>query len=84
VNDARQFLLSFNGIGNKIADCILIFSLGFYEITPIDIWAQRILTEYYNLDEGLKYEKMRNYFSQYFKENTAWAGQFLFEYIRNN
>lgn len=82
--EARNELLKFKGIGNKIADCILVFALGFYELTPIDIWAQRVVQDIYSVNYKSNYEHYRNWYKNYFKENTAWAGQFLFEYIRFN
>jgi 3-methyladenine DNA glycosylase/8-oxoguanine DNA glycosylase len=62
----------------------MTFSLGFEEITPLDVWGKRVLTDYYRIDSRLKYKEMRSWYSNYFKENTAIAGQYLFEYIRNN
>ncbi len=82
--DARQELLKFNGIGDKVADCILTFALGFYTVTPIDIWAQRVLLEFYNLNIKFKYSELRKWYFDYFGEHTAYAGQFLFEYLREN
>ncbi len=81
-NLARVELLKFKGVGDKIADCVLIFSLGFYTVTPIDIWGKRVLTDLYGVDPKLNYSKMREWYKNYFGEHTAFAGQFLFEYIR--
>ncbi len=78
----REQLITLNGVGDKIADCVMAFSLEFYNITPIDIWGKRILTNLYGLDENLKYSEMRKWYSQYFGEYTAYAGQILFEYYR--
>src|SRR5260221_13451362 len=83
-NDARIELLTFFGIGEKIADCILTFSLGFYKLTPIDIWGKRDLTDLYKVDPRLNYQSMRSWYTEYFGDYTAWAGQFLFEYLRDN
>lgn len=82
--EARTKLLEIKGIGNKIADCILVFSLGFDNVTPLDVWGKRVLTDFYGLDKKMNYEKMRTWISDYFQGHTSWAGQFLFEYIRKN
>lgn len=82
--NARSELLKFNGVGDKVADCVLTFSLGFYSVTPIDIWAQRVLFELYNINNKTKYSELRKWYFNYFGENTAYAGQFLFEYLREN
>src|SRR6266498_5860190 len=46
-SEAKEMLLSISGIGNKIADCILLFSLEKTEAFPIDIWIARSLYSYY-------------------------------------
>jgi N-glycosylase/DNA lyase len=81
--DARTELLKFNGIGNKIADCILLYALKHDNVTAFDVWGKRVFTELYQLDEKLNYEEMRKWSQEYFKGHAGLAGQFLFEYIRN-
>ncbi len=50
--NAKKELLEIYGIGNKTADCVLLFSLEKMEAFPIDIWINRILNNYYhNLDK---------------------------------
>lgn len=82
--DAREELLKFKGIGDKVADCILTFSLGFYTVTPLDVWALRVLSDMYGVNTKMKYSALRQWYSEYFGVNTAWAGQYLFEYYREN
>lgn len=45
IEKARKELLSFLGVGPKVADCILLFSLGFTNAFPIDVWMKRALKE---------------------------------------
>ncbi len=78
----EDYLISFTGIGEKIRDCILVFGLGFTDITPLDVWGKRVLTDFYGVDPKLSYEQMRNKFTEMFGENTSIIGQYLFEYIR--
>lgn len=80
--EARAELKRINGVGDKIADCVLIFSLSMDHVTPLDVWGKRVLTDLYQLDPKLKYEDMRKWVSEYFEGYAGWAGQFLFEYIR--
>ncbi len=47
-SEIANSLKKVNGIGDKIADCIMTFSLGFNNITPINRWSERIITELYN------------------------------------
>jgi N-glycosylase/DNA lyase len=78
----RYYLKTFSGIGNKVADCILVYGHAKYSEFPLDVWGQRILQNYYKLPENMKYEEMRAWTKEYFGEYAGWAGQYLFEYIR--
>ncbi|MFS8130645.1 MAG: DNA-3-methyladenine glycosylase family protein [Candidatus Dojkabacteria bacterium] len=80
--EVKEYLMSFKGIGEKIADCILVFGLKKTDITPLDIWGKRVLTDFYNIDQKTSYKAMSKWYSEYFGKNTAIAGQMLFEYIR--
>lgn len=81
--NARNSLINISGVGDKIADCILVFSLGFDNITPLDVWGKRFLTKYYKLSPKMKYVDMRGWVDNYFEGYAGWAGQFLYEYIRS-
>ncbi len=45
---AKKELLDIYGIGNKTADCVLLFSLEKLDAFPIDLWINRILNTYYS------------------------------------
>lgn len=81
--EARNSLLEIKGVGEKIADCVLVFGLGFDNVTPLDVWAKRVLIRFYKLNPKMKYNDMQVWLSNYFGNYTSWAGQFLYEYIRN-
>jgi N-glycosylase/DNA lyase len=55
-DDAKQELLKVYGIGNKVADCILLFSLEKLNAFPIDVWIARVLYRHYSWLFS-KYEK---------------------------
>jgi N-glycosylase/DNA lyase len=80
------------GIGNKVADCIALFSLDKMEAFPIDRWTQRILLKYYkkffdNITEKpvteKKYEKLHEEIVEYFGPYAGYAQQFLFKMERD-
>ena len=44
----RDILLSLDGVGPKVADCILLFSdLKRLDVFPIDVWVRRVMNELY-------------------------------------
>jgi len=42
---ARKALLSLYGVGDKVCDCVLLFSLGKYDLFPADVWIKRVMSE---------------------------------------
>lgn len=89
---ALESLREVPGIGNKIADCILLFSLEKLESFPIDRWTRRILDKYYpkisasvpgkSLTEkrySLLHEKIVEHFGPY----AGYSQQFLFKWERD-
>ena len=45
--DAREYLTRFVGVGEKVADCVCLFSLGFDEAVPLDTWIRTAIADYY-------------------------------------
>ena len=90
--DAKEKLCQIPGIGNKVADCILLFSLNKLESFPLDRWMIRILEKYYSDKFQLEtksitqkqyeilHEKIVNHFGPY----AGYAQQFLFKMEREN
>ena len=89
---ALESLKEILGIGNKVADCISLFSLDKMEAFPIDTWTQRILLKYYkkffnNITEKpvteKKYEKLHEEIVEYFGPYAGYSQQFLFKMERD-
>lgn len=80
------------GVGNKVADCIMLFSLNKLEAFPLDRWIIRILEKYYpnkfHIDTKTITEKQYNILHEkivdYFGPNAGYAQQFLFKMEREN
>ena len=53
-NKIREELLKLDGVGEKVADCIMLFSLKRYDVFPIDVWVRRVMNDLYihNEDEN--------------------------------
>lgn len=77
----RKILKSILGIGDKVADCILVFSLKHRNITPIDTWIKKYYQNFDNTKK-LSYQKIAKNFTKKFKNLTAYAGQYIFEFER--
>ena len=45
--ETRKELLKFPGVGRKVADCIMLFSMRKFDAFPIDVWIKRIIEHIY-------------------------------------
>lgn len=90
--DAKQNICSIPGVGNKVADCIMLFSLNKLEAFPLDRWMIRILEKYFFNEFQLEtktitekqYEKLHEKIVNYFGPYAGYAQQFLFKMEREN
>ena len=79
---ARKLLMGQDGIGDKVADCVLVFGLGYDDIMPLDRWGRRILEDLYGHDANSSYEFLRNWVKKQYGGYASWASQSLFEWYR--
>ena len=82
----REVLLSLPGVGEKVADCILLFSsLKRLEVFPIDVWVRRVMNELYlkEDDETKVYKKqIQKLAIEKYKDLAGIAQQYLFYWKR--
>lgn len=79
---AREQLLRFDGVGEKIADCVLLFAYGFPGAFPVDVWVRRVLMKYYFRNRSVRPERLRRFIAQHFGTNAGYCQQYLFHHIR--
>lgn len=82
--DAKASLLSFYGIGEKVADCILLFSLEHLSAFPTDTWIMKILRQHYFNNTIKSPTKLAALAREHFGEYAGYAQQYLFHYARNS
>jgi len=80
--EALKEILKYNGVGNKVANCILLFSGLRKDSFPVDVWVERMMVKLYGLNEYSRIE-MEKWGKNYFGENAGIAQQYLFNYIRD-
>ncbi|MDZ7745472.1 MAG: 8-oxoguanine DNA glycosylase [Halobacteriales archaeon] len=81
--DAREHLTQFVGVGDKVADCVLLFSLDFLEAVPLDTWIQTVIEEYYPDCDGPNYaETSRRIRRQFGDRYAGYAQTYVFFYLR--
>ncbi|HOB20885.1 MAG TPA: DNA glycosylase [Candidatus Atribacteria bacterium] len=80
--EARKHLLSCKGVGEKVADCILLFSMNHTEAFPVDVWIKRIMEQLYT-HKPLSVKEIRAYAGVRFGKYAGLAQQYLFYYARD-
>lgn len=72
-SSALDELKTIKGVGDKVANCVLLFGFGYYEAFPIDVWVKRVISKYYG--DGFDASSLGEY--------AGIAQQYLFYYERN-
>jgi len=78
--DALNYLMTLNGVGEKVASCILLFGYHRFDVFPIDTWVKKYMKDKYNI-EGI--DNIRNFTYDKYKELSGIAIQYMFHYKRN-
>ena len=71
-------------VGEKVADCVLLFSLDKMEACPIDRWIRRAFENWYPVEENLNYNKLSLWAFEKWGAYAGYAQQYLFHQIRLN
>lgn len=82
-DECHVALQEFKGVGAKVADCIMLFSMSKYSAFPVDVWVKRAMMHFYNAEEG-SLNKIRIFARDKFKGLSGFAQQYLFYYAREN
>ena len=84
--ELRNKLMEFNGVGEKVADCVLLFStLKRLDAFPIDVWVRRVVGELYfpDIDEKkLDKKQIQNLAKEKYEGLAGIAQQYLFYWKR--
>ncbi len=83
---AKKELMRIDGIGEKVADCILIFSLDKMEAFPVDTHVEKLVRYYYGEDRFFNSKvtksKIGPWGRYYFGRYCGYAQQYLFHHKR--
>ncbi len=80
-DQAYTALLNCPGVGPKVADCILLFSMGKGEAFPVDVWIKRVMEHFYPNSSGTN-KKIKEFALGKFGLLSGFAQQYLFYYAR--
>ena len=81
----REKLLELPGVGPKVADCIMLFSLKKFDVFPIDVWVRRVMNDLYikeKDEEKVNKKQIENLAKEKYKNLAGLAQQYLFYWRR--
>jgi N-glycosylase/DNA lyase len=81
--EARNELLKIKGVGRKVADCVLLFSMGRREVFPTDVWVKRVMEQLYFGGEDTDIKTIHSYAEKKWGKYSGYAQQYLFYYARS-
>ena len=89
--ECKELLLKLPGIGDKVADCVMLFSLEKLEAFPLDTWIVKILQKYYSdnfcMDKKTiskkRYENIHQDVLDHFGKYAGYSQQFLYKMERD-
>lgn len=95
--NAKKKLRTLPGVGPKVADCVLLFSLDKLDAFAVDVWLKRAILEFYPqyFDPSFvekvynkksitdrEYDEINSFARKYFGKYSGYAQQYLFYYKR--
>jgi len=81
----KEELLKLDGVGPKVADCIMLFSMQRYDVFPIDVWVRRVMNDLYikcEKEEAVSKKEILKLADEKFGSLAGIAQQYLFYWRR--
>ena len=79
-SEALEYLISFKGIGMKVASCILLFSYQKFDVYPVDTWVKKYMLDNYGI---VGESNIRKFCKDTYHEYSGLAIQYMFNSKRN-
>lgn len=81
--EAKAALVTLPGVGEKVADCVLLFGAGRLEAFPVDVWILKTLASRYGLS-GWQPSQLAQFGRVHFGPLAGLAQQYLFAAARSD
>ena len=80
--EAKERLKSLPGVGEKVADCTLLFAFSFYEAFPVDVWIKRAVEKVYFGSREVKVREIHEFAHSHFGPYAGYAQEYIYHYAR--
>ena len=81
--ECKKELIKIKGVGSKVADCVMLFSMEKADAFPVDVWIKRIMENLY-IKQEVPLREIEKYAKEKFGEYGGIAQQYLFVYAKEN
>lgn len=78
-----ETLLKIKGVGQKVADCTMLFSMGRREVFPTDVWVKRVMEYFYFDGQETNIKVIHAFAKDKWGNFAGYAQQYLFYYARS-
>ncbi|MBR6778655.1 MAG: DNA-3-methyladenine glycosylase 2 family protein [Clostridia bacterium] len=82
-DDQFKFLVSLKGVGEKVANCIMLFGLGVKSVFPVDTWINKVYNKLTNTVTKDR-NKITKELTERYQDLSGFAQQYFFYYFRDN
>jgi len=81
-DQAKETLKRLPGVGEKVADCVLLFAFSMGEAFPVDVWIKRAVERVYFNSRDLKVREIHEFARSHFGEYAGYAQEYMYHYAR--
>lgn len=78
-----KFLVSLKGIGEKVANCIMLFGLGVKDVFPVDTWINKVYNKLTNTNSTDR-KRITKELTEKYGNLSGYAQQYVYYYFREN
>lgn len=79
---AKETLIDLDGVGEKIADCVLLFAFSKFEAFPVDVWIKRAVEKVYFNSRTVSTGEIRRFAREHFGPYAGYAQEYIYYYAR--
>ena len=80
--EAKRKLLAFPGIGEKVADCVLLYGFQKYEAFPVDVWILRVMRKLFFNHRNVSEKQVHRFGQKRWGKHAGYVQQYLFHSAR--
>ncbi len=77
-NKLKETLMEVDGIGDKVADCIILMGYGNLDAFPIDVWVKRTIEKFYFKGKNQKIKTIHEFADETWQDYKGYAQQYIF------